>query len=319
MERAVNHLDVPAGASDPGHHVVVVGRSRMNRRYQIVRGDGARSWLLIWTIEGAGEVTHDSVDAVARVGDVVVLAPHVAQRYRTVGDRWDFVWAHFHARPAWPALLGPFGLGRGLHRIPVAGPDDRLRVTATFARASNDARPDGSSLVDGPAGRSDPPAGTGVERVQASTAESADLLLNAIEEILLVAVRAGRAAGAPWERDGVAAARRAIVRDPAAPHTVTSLAALAAMSPSHFAHQFRQETGTTPMSAVRDERLAVAVQLLRSTDLPIAQVARAVGYRDPFYFSRLVRRTFGAAPSALAEAGRSEHRGVRTRCQDKLR
>lgn len=306
-------MDDAAGASDPGDHVVVVGRSHMNRRYQIVRRDGARSWLLTWTIDGAGELTHDGVSTGAGPGDVVVLAPHVAQRYRTVGDRWDFLWAHVHARPAWAPLLQPFAVGRGLFRLHIADHAERSRVTAAFDRASRDARPDAVSLVQPLDELDDPSVDTGAERVRAGGPESADLLLNAIEEMLLVAVRAGRAGGVPAEADGIAAAQRMIASDPAARHTVTSLAAVAAMSPSHFAHQFRRRTGTTPMVALRDERLALAVRLLRATDLPVAQVARAVGYRDPFYFSRLVRRTLGAAPSALAE------RGSRTRCQDKLR
>jgi len=319
MEEAANHLDVPAGASDPGRHVVVVGRSRMNRRYQIVRRGGARSWLVMWTLEGAGAVVHDSVEAPAEVGDLVVLAPQVPQRYRTAGEGWDFLWAHFHARPAWPALLRPFELGRGLHRIHVGRGKERSRITKAFDRAARDARLDGPSLVGRRADPVERSAGTGVERVRASTVGSTDLVLNAIEEVLLVATRAGRADGAPSARGGVAAAWSAIVSDPAAPHTVASLAATAAMSPSHFAHRFRRETGTTPMNAVRDERLAVAAQMLRSTDMAVAQVARAVGYRDPFYFSRLVRTAFGAAPSMLAGSSSGGSDDVQTRCQDKLR
>ncbi|WP_227462312.1 helix-turn-helix domain-containing protein [Desertimonas flava] len=305
-------MDDAAGASDPGHHVVVVGRSDMNRRYQIVRRGGARSWLLTWTMNGAGELAHDDVQTVSGPGDLVVLAPDVNQRYRTAGDRWDFLWAHFHAHPAWPPLLRTFELGRGLFRMHIAGLEDRARVTAAFDRASRDARPDAVSLVE-PLTRLDDPSADGTERVRAGGPESADLLLNAIEEVVLVAVRAGRTTGERSDADGILAARRAIASDPAAPHTVASLAAVAAMSPSHFAHQFRRRIGTTPMAALRDERLALAVQLLRSTDMSIAQVARAVGYRDPLYFSRVVHRTLGAAPSDLADAER------RTRCQDKLR
>ncbi len=56
------------------------------------------------------------------------------------------------------------------------------------------------------------------------------------------------------------------------------------------------------MEAVRDERLALAVQLLRTTDLSVAHVASAVGYADPFYFNRVFRHHVGVAPSAYAAA-----------------
>ncbi|MFE1793688.1 helix-turn-helix domain-containing protein, partial [Streptomyces sp. NPDC059525] len=43
-------------------------------------------------------------------------------------------------------------------------------------------------------------------------------------------------------------------------------------------------------------RLTRAKELLARTDLPVAGIARRVGYEDPAYFSRLFSRRVGMAP-----------------------
>ena len=226
----------------------------------------------------------------------MILGPDVRQCYGTVDAPWDFAWSDFQPRPAWRALVRTWRAGSQLYRTHVGGVDDARRIDGAFDRALGDLRGDQATRLTGPAALDDRPGDAGRQSIHVSGVESADLLLNAVEEILLVAARGDRAGAAtPIE------AADAIVRaDPAAPHTVASLAAAVAMSPSHFAHSYRRHTGRSPMEAVRDERLALAVQLLRTTDLPVAQVASAVGYADPFYFSRVFRRHLGVAPSAYS-------------------
>ncbi|MEV4892766.1 helix-turn-helix domain-containing protein [Nonomuraea sp. NPDC055795] len=96
----------------------------------------------------------------------------------------------------------------------------------------------------------------------------------------------------------VARALELIAAEPGAPHTVTSLAAAVALSPSRFAHVFAERTGRTPMRAVRAARLAHAAQLLEATDLDIGQVAAACGFVSPFHFSRTFAQEYGLPPRA---------------------
>lgn len=306
MDLAVNYLDDPVDSSDPGRHVVVVGRSMMNSAYSISRSRGASCWLLTWTLDGAGRLSHDGISVDADGHDLVILGANVRQRYGTVGRHWDFAWFHFQPRPAWLALVRPWAVGHALYRTHVADGRDIERIDGAFERAFGDVRPHRRSRDDDVGALDDPPADTGRQTIYVSPVAATELLLNAIEEILLVASRAARtAAGSLADAsavDVIDAAEWAISADPAAHFTVASLAASALMSPSHFAHEFRRRTGRTPIEAVRSERLSLAVQLLRTTDLQIAQVAKAVGYPDPFYFSRLFRRHLGVSPSTYARA-----------------
>ncbi len=80
--------------------------------------------------------------------------------------------------------------------------------------------------------------------------------------------------------------------------TVAHLARVAGLSPSHFAHRFRELIGLTPMQHLESIRMAKAQSLLLKTDLQIKQIADRVGFEDPYYFCTRFRQHTGCAPSA---------------------
>jgi len=83
--------------------------------------------------------------------------------------------------------------------------------------------------------------------------------------------------------------------------SLEGMAGVAAMSASHFARAFRAATGSSPLQFVIAERLETALVLLRTTRLPIAEIAHRVGYADGPRFARHFRRRFGATPGAARE------------------
>ena len=80
------------------------------------------------------------------------------------------------------------------------------------------------------------------------------------------------------------------------PVTLDALAAVACMSPYHFHRQFRALHRVTPHQYQTRLRLERARRLLADSDLPITQIALAVGFDSPAAFSRSFRRSFGVAP-----------------------
>lgn len=74
---------------------------------------------------------------------------------------------------------------------------------------------------------------------------------------------------------------------------VAELASAAGFSTSHFAALFRQQTGCAVHQYQTQLRMAVARELLDTTDRPIVTVATAAGYPDPFYFARQFRAVHG--------------------------
>ncbi|MEU9033427.1 helix-turn-helix domain-containing protein [Streptomyces sp. NPDC048352] len=91
------------------------------------------------------------------------------------------------------------------------------------------------------------------------------------------------------------------------PLPVAELARRAMMSKRTFARRFTAATGTTPHAWLRSLRLGTAEELLETTDLPVEEIARRVGYgsaavlRDQFVRRRGVpprsyRRSFTNTP-----------------------
>ena len=91
----------------------------------------------------------------------------------------------------------------------------------------------------------------------------------------------------------------AILADPAAPHTVQSLAAVAHLSPFHFHRIYRALTGEGVFETVQRLRLAQAAQRLSSAEDSITDVALNVGYGSPQAFARAFREFTGVSPGAF--------------------
>lgn len=84
--------------------------------------------------------------------------------------------------------------------------------------------------------------------------------------------------------------------DPAHRWAVQDLAETVHLSPSQLRRVFVQTFGKAPiayLTMVRTERMA---QLLRSTELPIKQIATDVGWADPDFAARQFRRGIGVSP-----------------------
>jgi AraC family transcriptional regulator len=69
-----------------------------------------------------------------------------------------------------------------------------------------------------------------------------------------------------------------------------------AISPSHFAHAFRQTTGVPPHRFVLERRIERANSLLLETDLPITEIAHRIGCASHSHFSVMFHRATGQTP-----------------------
>ncbi|MGB5758056.1 MAG: AraC family transcriptional regulator [Acidimicrobiales bacterium] len=95
----------------------------------------------------------------------------------------------------------------------------------------------------------------------------------------------------------VGSALRAIHTDPAAPWSVTGLAANLGLSRPAFSRRFSQAVGEPPMAYVKRWRLSLAADHLADPDLTIGRIASLVGYQSPFTFSAAFKAHFGMSPS----------------------
>ncbi|MFK7935567.1 MAG: ATP-binding protein [Saprospiraceae bacterium] len=80
---------------------------------------------------------------------------------------------------------------------------------------------------------------------------------------------------------------------------VTQLTAISGMSRTQTYRKLKALTGNTPTQFVRMIRLQAALDLLKSEQMNISEVAYAVGFKDPNYFTRVFQQEFGYSPSEV--------------------
>jgi transcriptional regulator GlxA family with amidase domain len=85
------------------------------------------------------------------------------------------------------------------------------------------------------------------------------------------------------------------------PMTVADMAEQVSLSPSAFAHLFRDVTGKSPYQFVKELRLDRARELLVDGELPVTVVSRQVGYASSSHFIGEYRRRFGMTPRAYQD------------------
>lgn len=99
----------------------------------------------------------------------------------------------------------------------------------------------------------------------------------------------------------------AVATDPAAPHTLATMAAHASVSERHLTRLFRRTVGTTPIRYVEQVRVEAAKTLLEATHDGVARIARACGFGSDDSMRRAFLRGIGTTPAEYRQRFRSTH------------
>jgi AraC family transcriptional regulator len=78
--------------------------------------------------------------------------------------------------------------------------------------------------------------------------------------------------------------------------TLDDLAQLVSISKYHFIRSFRAATQRTPYAFLVERRLAIAIDALRHSSLPIERIARAAGFQSAPGFSNVFKKHYGVSP-----------------------
>lgn len=226
--------------------------------------------LLVWVVQGGltGRAGHHVVHA--GPGDLVVFAPHVPHAYSppSTGD-WQWWWVHLGGTAA-AAVANRLTGGGTTVRL---GLDERIR--ARFAELVSVAQTVGPSL-----------------RLDSCLAS----LIGLMDDRLQAARRLGLDAG---DTD----AGMTSVLDWISEHLgdrieLAQLASAGSVSRASVSRMFGEHLGTSPMAYVAHQRMQRARVLLDETDLTVAQIGRAVGFEDPYHFSRRFTAVVGQPPTS---------------------
>ena len=78
--------------------------------------------------------------------------------------------------------------------------------------------------------------------------------------------------------------------------SLETIAAAAMVDPSHLSRTFSKETGEVVTDFINRIRIEKAKELLAFTDMLAYEVAEAVGYKDPAYFSLVFKKITTQSP-----------------------
>jgi transcriptional regulator GlxA family with amidase domain len=106
-----------------------------------------------------------------------------------------------------------------------------------------------------------------------------------------------RGEAAPAGRSALQEVQRWVAANPAADHSVASLAKRMELSPRHFARLFRGEVGITPAAWVEAVRVTAARRVLEDGQNTPKQVAALCGFADADTLRRAFARHVGVTPA----------------------
>jgi AraC family transcriptional regulator of arabinose operon len=241
-----------------------------------IRRAGASQAIVIACTDGTGWC--ELAGRRHRVGphQVLVIPPGVPHRYQSDPDQpWSIWWLHVRGSDL-EGLLAAVGL---TVQTPVATLGDPYRAFTLLESVCDDLARDETS---------------------ASLTAAAGAAWHLLAQ--LAAERGGRSR----DRQPIARAQAHLRAHLAAPVNVPALADLVGFSPSHFSARFKSVTGFSVLDYVKRLRMARSRQLLITSEHSVAEIAAAVGYRDPFYFSRQFREVNGQSPREFRRQARAE-------------
>lgn len=232
------------------------------------RRDGKDQALLFFTVEGSGEVTWKGQSCILGPGSAAVILCDTYHEYRTLpGSAWKFHWVHFSGSGL-AGYRGPL-----LERLLCAYPEQPDALVSSFSElAQLDLRADILSLAE------------------ASQCLSGMLLA-------LLRSLARQPSSAPLHRAEVSRVADYILAHFRDPLTTDDFARVARLSRYHLIHLFSQQMGVPPYRYLQQCRVNRAQNLLRTTDMPVSEIASSVGLPDPVNFIRHFRSITGTTPA----------------------
>ncbi|MBN1674947.1 MAG: arabinose operon transcriptional regulator AraC [Kiritimatiellae bacterium] len=274
------------------HVDLAAGRTVMSPRHPqpVLRETGMDGWILNCTVEGRGRINNGANRFVAHPGDMLLFPPQVLHDYGydPQARLWVHLWVYFFPRPAWIEWLNWPRAPAGVLRLRVTETDAKQRIAERF-----------TELID---------------VARSPVRQRFDLAMNALEEILLRCSQVNPNAAKPHLDPRVQLALEYLCSRYTERISVARLAGVCGLSASRLSHLFRAQTGTAPMRYVEQYRIQRARELLLMTGKSVSEIAYEVGFRNPFYFSRVFRRHTRLSPREFRNAPASprQQRNVRS-------
>ena len=233
-------------------------------------GRTLHEWQLIILESGQGEVEFSNGRHKVRPGTLIVLPPNCWHRYRPDPKTgWTTYWIGFGGDLA-DRL---FATDKSSSDGEIRSYKDNEPVLQLFAATVTD-------LLDN------------ADRTPFSAAASIPMLVAAILESSVDAASNSR------EVSPILKAQTYIANHLSETIDFDDLAKTVGLSYRSFRYLFTKESGTSPLQYLLGRRLARAKNLLRSSDMPIMDIAESLGFSSTWYFTHFFQKHAHLSPAA---------------------
>lgn len=263
-----------ADITDMSHPLTVTscGYYRVHSRPVVTtnRPKGRQDYQLLYIASGKGHFCLDGKDTVVSEGNMILYRPHQTQLYRYFAtDKTEVYWVHFTGSDV-EAILDSYNLPRS----------ENVFYTGTSPDYPWLCRQMISEL----------------QLCRSNFEELLSLLLRHVFIMISRHMEEGNSTGSAI-RNEVERATHYFNENFSSNISIEGYARSRHMSTSWFIRIFRQIVKLTPMQYILSLRMSNAQSLLETSDYNITEVAAAVGYDNPLYFSRLFRKHTGLSPT----------------------
>ncbi|MBQ3063766.1 MAG: helix-turn-helix transcriptional regulator [Clostridia bacterium] len=238
------------------------------RDYHMLREKGRADYYVLYIIEGACYIVENGVERAVQAGNIILYRPYERQEYRfSAADSTTTAFVHFSGTAVEDILSA-------------AGFDARVLSLGEAAE----------------------PARLFRAAVEEWYMKKPLYKENTVALFLQFFAAAGRQKS--YLEKAITPARQrnmdAVLRHMHTHYTenldVAFYAAMCHRSVGRFAHAFKESTGVSPKHYMLRIKVEAAAELLSTTMLSVAEIARVVGVEDVNYFSRLFKRFTGHTP-----------------------
>ena len=240
---------------------------------------GRKDYQLLYIDSGKAHFFVEGKEHILTAGTMVLYYPEEAQKYfYHAADKTEVYWIHFTGSDV-ARILNELGIATSDHIIYTGASPDYPKLYAQIIEELRLCRP-------------------GYE----------ELLSLLLQQIFLLSHR-HRAEGQKTGSDIRDEIERATHYFNENYHSVLSIKDYAKsrhFSPCWFIRSFKEIVKVTPMQYIVSLRMMNAQNLLENTSLNITEIAEAVGYDNPLYFSRLFHKHTGVSPSAYRTTRREQ-------------
>lgn len=87
--------------------------------------------------------------------------------------------------------------------------------------------------------------------------------------------------------------------------TIAQISNALYLHPNYLMKKYKTESGKSIMQAVNDKRIFEAVNLLRTTKIPIEKISKMTGFETPQYFNTVFKKRMGKSPNQIRREARN--------------